>query len=83
MINYDDIIAGLFSLEYVLRNGVLYDSLSDEYYWENGVNHYERMFDKPMDDGGKPFSGIAYELYPEGNIRGYTEYKEGYQYGEM
>lgn len=82
MVNYDDILAGLLSSEYVLKKGIPYDLLTDEYYWENGVNHYERMFDKPMDDGGKPFSGIAYELYPEGNIRGYIEYKEGYQYGD-
>ncbi len=82
MINYDDILAGLLSSEYVLKKGIPYDLLTDEYYWENGVNHYERMFDKPRDNGGKPFSGIAYELYPEGNIRGYTEYNEGYQYGD-
>lgn len=76
MVNYDEIMTGLLSLEYVKENGVPYESLYDDYYWEDGVYHYERMFDKPRDEGGKPFSGIAYEQL------GYIVYKDGYQCGE-
>ena len=76
MLQPDEVISELLTHEYVKEHGVPYESLSDECYWENGVNHYERMFDKPMNEGGKPFSGIAYETY------GYTVYKDGYQCGD-
>lgn len=78
----DEISTELLSAEYILDHGVSGEELIDEYYYDdNGVYHYEQMFDKPKDEGGKPFSGLAYELRRDGTIVGYTEYKNGYHHG--
>lgn len=68
---------------YIKEHGVSYFSLADEYYYdENGVYHYERMFDKPMEDGGTPFSGVVFETFEDSDqIAYYTEYQDGYQFG--
>ena len=70
--------------EYIIEHGVLFneDIFSFESYWENEKNHYEQLFDKPMNMGGKPFNGLIYELYPNGELAGYTFYKNGYHYGD-
>lgn len=74
----------ILSLEYVMKHGLLFDeeSFSFESYWEKDINHYEQLFDKPMDMGGKPFNGLVYELFPDGKLSGYTFYKNGYHYGD-
>lgn len=74
----------ILSAEYVKANGVLWDDYNFTYesYWENGYNHYERLFDKPMDKGGKPVTGLIYKLFPDCTLSGYDYYKDGYQYGE-
>lgn len=74
----------ILSLEYVKANGVLWDDniFTYESYWENGFDHYERLFDKPMDKGGKPVTALIYELFPDGTLSDYTYYKDGYMYGE-
>lgn len=73
----------ILSADYVKANGILWGELfTYESYWENGYNHYERLFDKPMDKGGKPVTGLVYELFPNGTLSGYAYYKDGYQYGE-
>lgn len=78
----DETSKELLSAEYILEHGILVEELVDEYYYDdNGVYHYEQMFDKPKDEGGKPFSGLAYELR-NGILVGYTEYKDGYQNGD-
>ena len=79
--SYDEIAAGLLSPEYVLANGVWYYDLFDEFYWENGRYHYQQMFDWPRDEGGKPFTGIAYDLDDAGNLIGYTLYEDGWESG--
>lgn len=68
--------------EYVLEHGVSEYSLASEFYYdENGMYHYDRAFDKPMDEGGKPYTGIAYR--DDGGARvHYLEYKDGYDDGE-
>jgi antitoxin component YwqK of YwqJK toxin-antitoxin module len=71
----------ILSEEYVLKHGVLIDDLYDEYYYdENGMYHYEQMFDKPRKQGGKPFTGIVCDIRDAGYV-GYWEYKDGYEYG--
>lgn len=78
----DEISKELLSSEYVLEHGIFYEELVDEYYYDdNGKYHYEQMFDKPKDEGGKPFSGLAYEMR-DGIFFGYIEYKDGYHYGD-
>lgn len=74
----------ILSIEYVKANGVLWndDVFTYESYWENGFDHYERLFDKPMDKGGKPVTALIYELFPDGTLSDYTYYKDGYMYGE-
>lgn len=83
MIKPEEVLQSLLPKEYVTEHGVLDTTLSDEYYTdENGQSHYERWFDKPMHEGGKPFTGIAYGfLVKSGEYAGYTEYRDGYQYG--
>lgn len=82
MLKPDEVSHSLLSKEYVMEHGVLDTTLSDEYYTdENGQSHYERWFDKPRYEGGKPFTGIAYGFAINGEYAGYTEYKDGYQYG--
>ena len=57
------------------------DKPEDAYYIdENGVYQYGQWFDKPMDDGGKPYNGVAY-LTEDGEYCGYQEYKDGYATG--
>ena len=66
----------ILSVEYVKSNGVNFDEtkFSFESYWENGINHYERLFYNQ-----KVFSGLEYELYPDGKLWGYSYYKDGYK----
>lgn len=35
-----------------------------------------------MNEGGKPVNGLVYELYPDGELLGYTFYINGYQNGD-
>ncbi|MCM1472693.1 MAG: hypothetical protein NC040_01445 [Muribaculaceae bacterium] len=74
----------ILSAEYVKANGILWDEdlFTYESYWENGYNHYERLFDKPMDEGGKPVTALIYELFSDGTLSDYAYYKDGYKYGE-
>ena len=83
MLKPEEISGILLRDEYIKEHGVSYFSLSDEYYYdENGVYHYERMFDKPMDEGGKPFTGVAFETFEDSDqIAFYIEYQDGYQCG--
>lgn len=79
-----------FSYDYIMtfdevkKKGILYDEekFSFESYWENGFNHYERLFYTDEHDITVPFSGLCYELYPNGNIHGYDYYNGGYKEGE-
>lgn len=69
--------------EYVLEHGVDENTLYDEYYYdENGMYHYQRMFDKPMDEGGKPYTGIAWCSYGDCARMSYSVYRDGYPCGE-
>ena len=66
MLKPEEVRSVLLPDAYIKEHGVSYYSLADEYYYdENGVYHYERMFDKPMDEGGKPFNSVAFETYDD------------------
>lgn len=66
------------SFDYVKANGVLYD----EYVMPEYEEPFTRLYDKPIESGGKPFTGLLYELYENGNVRYYSMYEDGYQKGE-
>jgi len=82
MLKQEDIPKYLLSKEYVLEHGMPDDELVDEYYIDdNDVYQYGQWLDKPLDEGGKPYNGVAYLLTNDGEYRGYQEYKNGYPYG--
>lgn len=68
----------------IKNRGILFDDerFSFESYWENGFNHYERLFYTDDNNEKTPFSGLCYELYPNGNVHGYSYYNDGYKEGE-
>ncbi|NOG28846.1 hypothetical protein SAMN02787081_02317 [Lysinibacillus fusiformis] len=37
-----------------------------------------KVLDNPEDEGGKPFTGLAYELFTNGNLMYYTNYMKGF-----
>ena len=61
--------------EYVLNNGVDFEGLWNEYC-------SDRILDKPENEGGKPFTGLAYELYKNNELNYYCFYKEGFEHGD-
>ena len=71
-------------VDHLIEFGVDGDNLADEFYCdENGVHHYQRLFDKPMEEGGKPFTGLQISFFDGSDqIAEYTEIKEGYPFGD-
>ena len=71
----------LLTLEYVKENGILMSDDDDTFefrsYWEGSFNHYERLFYQD-----KPFSGLLYDIRPNGNLWLYKYYVGGYEEGE-
>lgn len=65
----------VLSLEYVKEHGTLYD----EYIFYSEDEECEPLYDKSPALGGKPFTGLLYELDMKGNPR---YYKEGFGDGE-
>ncbi|MBT2572949.1 toxin-antitoxin system YwqK family antitoxin [Bacillus sp. ISL-51] len=63
-----------YSMRDIKENGVDFEDL-----WFSSES--DEILDNPEDEGGKPFSGLAYELYPNGNIIYFTEYKDGLAHG--
>ncbi|MEO2211603.1 hypothetical protein ABGV40_12235 [Paenibacillus amylolyticus] len=45
-------------------------------------NSGQEVFDKPIEDGGKPISGLLYERYDNGNLAYYSYYKNGLADGD-
>lgn len=84
MFEYDFCYDDILSSSVVIKDGIFFDDerFSFESYWENGFNHYERLFYSTGNGEKAPFSGILYELYPNGRISGYSFYKDGYQEGQ-
>ena len=84
MFEYDFSFDDILSSDAVKKEGILFDDnrFSFESYWENGINHYERLFYTNENGEKIPFSGLLYELYPNGSMHGYCFYKSGYEDGQ-
>ena len=54
-----------------------YDFSYDDILSPNDIKKYGILFN----DEKLPFSGLLYELYPNGIVSGYSSYKAGYQEG--
>ncbi|MCM3569787.1 hypothetical protein [Neobacillus mesonae] len=65
----------LLSKDEVLINGVNFD----EKLWF--TSYSDEVIDNPEDKGGKPFSGLAFELYDNGNLAYYGYYRNGLKEG--
>lgn len=78
--SYDNILTP----DEVKKKGILFDDerFSYECYSENGISHYERLFYIDENNVKAPFSGLCYELYPNGNVHGYSYFNGGYKEGE-
>jgi antitoxin component YwqK of YwqJK toxin-antitoxin module len=62
---------------FVLKNGVDFD----EKLWFTSIS--DQVIDNPENEGGKPFNGLTYELYPNGNLAYYRYYENGLPHGEF
>ncbi|MBQ9908059.1 MAG: hypothetical protein IJM46_14960 [Oscillospiraceae bacterium] len=84
MLTPEEVRGILLPDEYIKAHGVSEYSLPEEYYYdEDGVYHYDRKFDKPMEEGGKPFNGVSFEMYEDSDQIGfYIEHKDGYYFGD-
>jgi len=67
--------SNILTKKYVFENGVDFDDLWSEYC-------SDRILDKPEDEGGKPFTGLTYELYNSVQLAHYCFYKDGFSHGE-
>ncbi|MFF0829888.1 toxin-antitoxin system YwqK family antitoxin [Brevibacillus sp. NPDC003359] len=67
----------LLSLEKVLLEGI---EFADEVCFSGKSG--QEVFDKPIEDGGKPVSGLLYERYKNGNLVYYSYYKNGVAEGD-
>lgn len=65
----------ILSKEYVLKNGVDFEDL----WWEYCS---DRVLDNPEEEG-EPFTGLTYEMYPNGNLMHYCYYKKGFSDGDF
>ncbi len=65
----------ILNKEYVIAYGRSYDSLSYEY-------GSDRMLDEDEEDGGKPFTGLAYELNENQVLIYYGYYVDGFEEGD-
>ena len=69
----------ILTKEYVLKNGIDFgddDILEQEYL-------SDRILDNSKEAGGKPFTGLTYETYPNGNLVYYCYYKNGFSDGDF
>lgn len=66
--------SSVLSKDYIIENGIDFDDLWSEYC-------SDRMLDNPEDESGKPFTGITYELFPNGDLNYYSYYVDGFSHG--
>ena len=64
----------ILTKEEVINQGVHFSELWDEY-------GSDRLLDRPEEDGGQPFTGIAYESDQDGNLIYYCYYEDGFSQG--
>ncbi|MGG1592471.1 toxin-antitoxin system YwqK family antitoxin [Terribacillus saccharophilus] len=67
----------IFEKEYVISKGTNFD----EELWFSSYS--DEVLDKPEEEGGKPFTGLVYELYNNGNLNYYANYVNGFIEGEL
>ncbi|ANU44988.1 hypothetical protein ADH76_01175 [Enterocloster clostridioformis] len=60
----------------ILKKGINFDNLAFEYCSDRILDNYE-------ENGGKPFTGITYELYDNGRISYYCYYVNGFSEGDF
>ena len=60
----------------ILKKGINFDNLSFEYCSDRILDNYE-------EEGGKPFTGITYELYDNDRISYYCYYVNGFSEGNF
>ncbi|MCY7870495.1 toxin-antitoxin system YwqK family antitoxin [Bacillus spizizenii] len=63
-----------YTKDFVLKNGVNFDDL-----WF--TSYSDEILDNPEDEGGKPFTGLAFELFENGNLMYFCFYKDGLAHG--
>lgn len=63
-----------YTEEYILKNGTNFDNL-----WFSSST--DEILDAPEDEGGLPFSGLAYEYHSNKNLAYYCFYSSGFQHG--
>lgn len=72
--------------EYIKTHGTDRDWLVEDSYRYLGVEHNRRLMNKPFRQGGRPYNGIAFDVvydeYFGGQFWRYTEFKDGYYYGD-
>lgn len=68
----------ILTKEYVLNNGIDFDDdiLEQEYL-------SDRILYNSKESGIKPFTGLIYEIYPNGNLAYYCYYKNGFSDGDF
>ncbi|MBD8498789.1 toxin-antitoxin system YwqK family antitoxin [Paenibacillus arenosi] len=64
----------IYTLEYIRNNGSDFEDL-----WFTSCS--DEIIDNPEDEGGKPFTGLTYELYENGCLRYFCFYKNGFKEG--
>lgn len=67
--------SNILTKEYVMKNGVDYEELCNEYC-------SDRILDKSEEEGGKPVTGLVYEIYNNGQLSYYCFYKDGFEHGK-
>ncbi len=61
----------------VLKNGVNFENLAYEY-----EDYGDMILDDYAENGGQPFTGLAYELHDNDNLAYYCVYKDGFPDGD-
>jgi len=64
----------LYTISYIIKNGTNFEDL-----WFSSTS--DEVLDDAEDEGGQPFTGIAYEMYDTKNIVYFCHYKSGFKHG--
>lgn len=64
----------IYTKEYIINKGINFEEL-----WFSSTS--DEILDSPEDEGGKPYTGLTYELYDNGIIRYFSIYQNGFKHG--
>lgn len=67
----------ILSKEFVIEHGTNFD----EELWF--TSYSDEVIDNPENEDGKPFTGLVYELYNNGNLIYYANYVKGFIEGKL